>query len=746
MVTIAQGKFSKPRPPRPEEPVRPVRKRVAADPIETAEADIARFMNKETASVVPSPVTDETIVVADAAEVFPGDVTRVIPQTAEDPTILIPQIDTDTTRPIPTVSGDATVRIPQPSRETPKSIPPVQANDPMHPRRPAPRPMEEDDIEEPSFLERNKKPILVGCCAAILVLVLAVIAMVVALRNTDTDDGRILNNVIVAGVNIGGMTPEQAQSAVENAVGDSYSATAMEVKLPDTVLTFLPEDTRVTLDVEAAVQAAYNYGRVGTPDEIKRAEAQSLVGQYVMDLMPYLQLEAAYIHDTLEVYGKTFNSSYSSTSHSLEGAKPGLTADTFNEAAPCQVLVIRIGTPGRNLDVEKIYTAVLEAYCNRNFRVDASLAPEEKPELPDLDALFEEYCSTPVDAYMDMETFAVTGEVYGYTFDLDAAREQVANAGFGDTLRIPMEYIIPEVRTADLAASLYADVLGTVQTAHTANADRNTNISLACQAINGIILQPGDEFSFNDVVGERTAARGYRKAPAYSSGETVSELGGGICQVSSTLYYSVLLAELEVTARQNHSYVSSYIPMGMDATVSWGGPEFKFRNNTSYPIRIEAEISGGYVTVRLMGTDKRDYYVEMEYDVAGYLKPETEYKEFEYDNEEGYKDGDVIQKGSTGYVVDTYKNKIDKETGEKIGDEYVTRSSYRPHNEIIAKVAPAPTTAPPTEAPTEPPTQAPTEAPTEKPTEAPTEKPTEAPTEEPAPQTDAPAQTEAPAA
>ena len=747
MVTIAQGKFSKPRPPRPEEPVRPVRKRVAADPIETAEADIARFMTEEAAPAVPSPVTDETIVVAEAAEVFPVDVTRVIPQISEDPTVLIPQIDMDSTRPIPAASEEATIRIPQPSREAPRTVPPVQANDPMLQRRPAPRPMEEEIFEEePSFLERNKKPILVGCCAAILVLVLAVIAMVIALRNTDTDDGRILNNVIVAGVNIGGMTPEQAQSAVENAVGNSYSGTAMEVKLPDTVLIFLPEDTRVTLNVEAAVQAAYNYGRVGTPDEIKRAEAQSLVGQYVVDLMPYLQLEAAYIHDTLEAYGKAFDSDYSPTSHTLEGTKPGLTADTFNEAAPCQVLVIRIGTPGRNLDVENIYTAVLEAYCNRNFRVDASLAPEEKPEAPDLDAMFEEYCSTPVDAYMDMETFAVTGEIYGYTFDLDAAREQVANAGFGDTLRIPMEYIIPEVRTGDLAASLYADVLGTAQTAHTANADRNTNISLACQAINGMILQPGDEFSFNAVVGERTAARGYRKAPAYSSGETVSELGGGICQVSSTLYYSVLLAELEVTARQNHSYVSSYIPMGMDATVSWGGPEFKFRNNTSYPIRIEAEISGGYVTVRLMGTDKRDYYVEMEYDVAGYLKPETEYKEFEHDNEEGYKDGDVIQKGSTGYVVDTYRNKIDKETGEKIGDEYVTRSSYRPHNEIIAKVAPAPTTAPPTEPPTEAPTEAPTEKPTEKPTEAPTEKPTDPPADEPIPQTEAPAETEAPAA
>ena len=135
-----------------------------------------------------------------------------------------------------------------------------------------------------------------------------------------------------------------------------------------------------------------------------------------------------------------------------------------------------------------------------------------------------------------------------------------------------------------------------------------------------------------------------------------------------------------------------------------------------------------------MGTDKRDYYIEMEYEVAGYLQPETEYKEYKYDNDEGYEDGDVIQKGSTGYVVDTYKKIYDKETKEQIREKYVTRSSYRPHNEIIAKVEPKPTeppTEPPTEAPTEVPTEAPTAAPTAAPTEAPTAAPTAAPTEAP---------------
>lgn len=721
MVTIAQGKFSKPRPPRPEEPVRPVRKRVAADPIEKAEADIARFMDNTMQDPPAQPhQADQTKVISDATLAW-KEATQIAPEGFHENLSQIPE---GATQIIPEV-------------RVPPSVPDPVPVQPQNRPRPALNPQPEEEYEEePNFLERYKKPILVGCCAAVLLLVIAIIVMVISLRNAEADDGRILNNVIVAGVNVGGMTPEQAKSAIENATGDTYTTNTMEVVLPDSIVEFSPEDTAVTLNVDAVVEAAYNYGRVGTPDEIERAKAQSLVGQHVVDLLPYLQLNAAYIHDTLEDYAENFNSSYTSSSFSLEGTKPGLTADTFDETAPCQTLVLKIGTPGRNLDIETVYTEVLKAYSSNTFRVDASEAPEEMPELPDLDAIFEEHCSTPVDAYMDMQTFEVTGEIYGYTFDLNAAKEKLSTAEYGSTIKIPMEYMIPEVVSSDLTASLYADVLGTYQTQHTNNADRNTNLSLACQAINGTILEPGEEFSFNDVVGERTTARGYRSAAAYADGETVSEIGGGICQVSSTLYYSVLLADLEVTARQNHSYVSTYIPMGMDATVSWGGPEFKFRNSTSYPIRIEAEVSGGYVTVRLMGTDEKDYYIEMEYEVAGYLKPETEYKEYQYDNKEGYSDGDVIQKGSTGYVVDTYKNKFDKETGEKIGEEYEARSSYRPHNEIIAKVEPKPT-----EPPTEPSTEAPTVAPAAAPTEAPTAAPTAAPTETPA---DPAAETEAP--
>ena len=694
MVTIAQGKFSKPRPNKHADDTMIIQRssRKAADPIEKAEAEVARF--------VDTAMQESAAQSLDATMVAPEGWTAGV-RTSENweaETQILPESVAAT------VEETSEVRQPVVTNQTVASAPVLPDADEDE---------AEEYEEEPSFFATYRKPILVGSCAAILILLGLIIGMVVSLSGKDVDDGRILKNVYVAGVNVGGMTPEKAKIAVYNATVNTYDTQVMTVTLPDSVLQFKPEDTGVTLNVDAAIQAAYNYGRVGTEEEKELAKAQSLVGKYVLDLLPFLELDAEYIHKTLEQYSEGFNSSYLSSSYTFEGNMPGLTAEKFDEEAPCQTLVLNIGTPGRHLDIQAIYTDVLLAYCNNQFQVDASHAPEQMPDLPNLNAIFDQYCSTPVDAYMDMQTFAVTGEVYGYTFDLEAAQSLLDDADYGASIRIEMEYLMPQVRSSDLISALYADVLGSCQTPHTSNANRNTNLSLACQAINGLVLEPGEEFSFNKVVGERTAERGYRSAPAYANGETVSELGGGVCQISSTLYYCVLLADLEVTERQNHSYVSNYIDRGMDATVSWGGPDFKFRNTSSYPLRIEAEVSGGYVKIQLLGTDKKDYYIEMEYDVAGYLAEETEYKEFEYDNAEGYADGDVIQKGVNGEVVDTYKHKFSKETGEQIIEEYVTRSYYKPKNEIIAKVAPKPT-----EAPTEAPTTAPTEAPTETPVQA----------------------------
>jgi hypothetical protein len=183
-------------------------------------------------------------------------------------------------------------------------------------------------------------------------------------------------------------------------------------------------------------------------------------------------------------------------------------------------------------------------------------------------------------------------------------------------------------------------------------------------------------------------------------------VGGGICQVSSTLYYGCLLSDMEIVTRRSHSLPSSYMPMmGIDATVSWGGPDFRFKNNTNYPVRIEAEVSGGKVKVKLIGTDEKTYYIKMESKIVEILNPETINEEYTAAEAtaKGYTNGQVKQQPSTGYTVYSYKCKYDKETDKLISREYEATSNYVKKDKIVIVVVPEVTEPPTTEAPTAPP-------------------------------------------
>lgn len=577
---------------------------------------------------------------------------------------------------------------------------------------------EEDEPQEQSlldtvldFVNNNRKPVLVGACALALVLIVSIIIIFCVGSASDPYDGKILNNVTVAGVNVGGMTKAQAINAVETATERTFGKQDMVIELGDTTLRLSPEDTEAALDVKAAVNAAYDYGRTGTKSEKEAAYEASLRSNHTIGLLPYLELNETYIRGVLEEYAADVGSILTQASYEIEGDIPALETDKFSEPGPKLTLVLTMGTPGVNFDIDGLYDQILDAYSLNCFLVEVEDAdPAAEPDPVDLQAIFDEVCVPAVDATMDMQTYEAIPGSYGYEFDIDAAQKLVNKAKYGDIIRIEMEYVAPEIMDGDV---FFRDVLGSCETPHSNNANRTSNLKLACKALDGLVLYPGDTFSYNEALGERTTAKGYKSAPAYVDNKLVDSVGGGICQVSSTLYCSTLVADLEIVTRTNHSFPVSYIDYGMDATVSWGSPDFKFRNNTNYPIKIEAEVSDGYVKIQILGTDEKDYYIEMSYVITNTYKPETEYEEFEYNNAEGYLDGDVIQEGTTGYYVKTYKNKYSKETGALLSKDFVANSQYKTVNKIVARVEPAPTEAPtkptePTTIPTEP-TTTPTE-------------------------------------
>mgnify|MGYP003293407742 CR=1 FL=1 len=442
MIPIAKGKFSQPRQPRRDNENIPAYVPPIPEPVNPP---------------VPDKSLDETILLTTAFEPVKD------PQAPVQPPVSNPMEQTMTFEEAEFIQQTTVY-----NTEAPKVHPKLQEDNYNYEQE-----LRYRKQEAARKKSRNRTILIVSICIVTLLLLAAIIAGVTIFINSNKDDGKILNNVTVAGVNIGGMTPEEAAAAIHRATDMSYTVENMVIYLPDTILELSPKDTNAKLDVEAAVEAAYNYGRTGTEEENKKAKADSLLSNHTIALLPYLNLNTDYIRDQLVSYGEAFNSDFEESSWELEGEMPELDPEKFDEKAEPQILVLNPGKPGRHVDVDKIYNDVLDAYSLNQFVVRTEMTDKEQiPEALDLEELFEMLCTESEDASMDMETFEVTPEVYGYTFDLEYAKELLAAAEPGTVVRVPMEYVEPEL----VAADFFADELSSYQTKHTNKGAANENI------------------------------------------------------------------------------------------------------------------------------------------------------------------------------------------------------------------------------------------------------------------------------
>lgn len=476
---------------------------------------------------------------------------------------------------------------------------------------------------------------------------------------------------VMAGVDITGMSYNEAVSAVKNATDSTYSLESMVVVLGEERIILTPEITNISFDVEEAVKAA--------------CKAKASEGAY-FNILPYLNLNESAVKNELNKLIETVSQKMVPSTYEVSGELPDLTVSEEPESG--KTITVTVGYPGVDVNLEELYQEVVEAYNHNKFQVNHS-AEQSEPTLPDLEEAKSAHSIEPVNAEMDKTTFEISEHKYGYTFDENEILSALNNAEYGQMLQFNFKRIKPEITHEDLSNTLFCDVLGEyTATSPSIPGGRDVNLKLSCEKINNIVLLPGETFDYNKALGERTAANGWKKANGYMGMETVSEYGGGICQASSSLYYCALIADLEIVTRHCHGFISDYMPPGMDATVSWGGPHFRFKNNMDYPIRIEAVADGGKVTVRIMGTDTKDYYVKMEYKQYNMVWWKTEYVEMTPDEAaaKGYTDGEVICTPYNGSTVQTYKLKYSKETDELISKEEEELSIYNCRNYMICKI------------------------------------------------------------
>ena len=443
---------------------------------------------------------------------------------------------------------------------------------------------------------KNRMPIIIG---AIFVALFAVVftGFGVWVGGVDT----IFPNISISGISIGGKELSEAETLLTASGFGNETQNSVTVNIPvgsseGESLVISAIDAGMALSPSSAARLAFDYGRSSGFFANTFKYLGCLMGTKELDLKEGLSIKEDYIKSEISLFTKDISA---------------MLVETETTVTEDSIKLIKGGN-AVHVNEEDLYALIEEAFLTGNY-TEITYTPEvTEAATIDLQKLYDSVYKDSVDSQYDKTSNGVTDHVNGISFDMSEAKNLWDEASNGQEVVIPLVVKEPDVTSTHLQSVLFADILGQKSTSLSgSSASRINNITLAANAINGLVLNPGEEFSFNDVVGERTTAKGYKAAGAYSGGEVVQEVGGGICQVSSTIYYSAVLANLQITNRLCHQMIVTYLPVGLDATVSWGGPEFKFKNDRDFPIKIETytDTATNTIMVKIHGTDVDGSYV-----------------------------------------------------------------------------------------------------------------------------------------
>lgn len=524
------------------------------------------------------------------------------------------------------------------------------------------QPQEEQEVVGLDLTKSNNTKISITLLIiAITIIVLALVSTIFAtinLRNT-----KIIKGVTIGKIDVSNLTKEEAIEKLEKVYG---TKSEKQIYLThgefETSITY--EALEVKYQIENAVKQAYDIGRAGNifqdNFEILRTWCK---GQNI-------ELEVTIDSDMINQISQNIN-------NSIEDAvvQPSYYLEKDNAK-----LIITAGKEGVKVDekqlIEEIYI-VLDENTDDEQRIEIPVV-QSTPEEIDIEKIHEEVYKEVKDAYYTKEPFTIYPEEDGIDFDIESAKAILSEEK--EEYEIPLNITKPGKTVKEIGTEAFPDLLATFSTNYKAsNVNRTTNLKLAANKINGTVLLPNEEFSYNKVVGERSEKTGFKMAATYSNGQVVDGIGGGICQISSTLYDAVVMANLDVTERRNHQFVTSYLPAGKDATVVWGSQDFKFVNTRQHPIRIVATVESGVATLQIWGVRE-----EVEYDISIETKKiATIAYTTQYVQDASLPAGQqkIVQAGSNGRKVEAYK--VTKLNGQIVSTTLLSRDTYNAMQRIV---------------------------------------------------------------
>lgn len=447
----------------------------------------------------------------------------------------------------------------------------------------------------------------------------------------------IISGVYIKGINVSNMSKSDAKYQVDKYINESLPE-EITLKHDDFETTISLSQIEIEFDTKSASNNAYKVGRNGNIFQNNLYVLSTMFGK--VNIEPSLKINKEQLSKNLEDISAQLPDKVVESSYYIEGNN----------------LIITAGKEGNVVDIDATINSITNAISNFesiNNPIEITVKSQQPNDI-DIEKIHNEIYKEPVDAYYTQDPFSVYPSENGVDFNISIEEaKSIVNNQSQEEYTIPLKILYPKVTTNMIGTEAFPDLLSTFSTKYAvSNKNRTTNLILAANKVNGTVLMPGETFSYNKVVGARTISAGYKEAAIYVQGKVVDGLGGGICQITSTLYNAVVYANLEIVQRSNHQFVPSYVTASRDATVVYGAIDFQFKNNRNYPIKLVCSVSNGIANFQIFGLKQED---DCEVEISSYETGRT----------------------STAIYSEAYK--ILKRDGKVIGSQLLSKDTYKRH-------------------------------------------------------------------
>lgn len=529
-----------------------------------------------------------------------------------------------------------------------------------------------EEPEKPTLVQeierKQKKNLFIVINLIIILVLIGIFSIIFAFMNVTKSV--IVNGVSIKNIDVSNLTMQEAKVKIEEALNIELN-TPLKLTTDEYETTLNTNQIEFEYDIAKAVEKAYSVGRSG--NIIQNNYEILRVAFFGKEITP----EYTYNKDTLNYIVE-----------SIESKIPGLVVQATHYREGAELIIIP-GKDGIKVNKEEFKAYILnkiveqnalEILENKNNTIVKIPIEKTKADSIDIERIYSEIYTEPKDAYYEENPFKIYAEVEGVDFAISKEEAKTIVATVAEEYRIPLKLTPANKTINDIGTEAFPYLISTYTTRYDAsNLNRSQNLAIATGKINGTVLMPGEEFSFNQIVGKRTIEEGYKDAKIYQDGKVVDGLAGGICQISSTLYNAVIKANLEIVERRNHSFTTSYVKAGRDATVVYGVIDFKFKNTRTYPIKIEGSVGSGVAEFNIYGIkEETEYSVDLSPIVTASIPYTTQYIP---DATLAPGQQVVVQAGGNGCKVTTYKEtKLD---GKFVSREIISTDTYQPMKAII---------------------------------------------------------------